>query len=148
MKQLCGSVSRAARKPPRRSTTDSAKTTRRKESQELATSRMAGIVQPCCNHSHRETRKCVWKCVPRTQRLSSPEETIVAPSVTRQHTMSNARNQQCKYNEERRMIPRAVKTFTHSGHRAATSSFQHGTQARVLRLPKQSCRPLRKYFRV
>ncbi|KAF5213761.1 hypothetical protein ECC02_013697 [Trypanosoma cruzi] len=41
----------------------------------------------CCRtHSHRETRKSVWNCVPRTQRLSSPEETTVAPSVTRQHT--------------------------------------------------------------
>ncbi|KAF5216708.1 hypothetical protein ECC02_010501 [Trypanosoma cruzi] len=37
-----------------------------------------------------ERQGSVWKCVPRTQRLSSPEEAIAAPSVTRQHTPSKA----------------------------------------------------------
>ncbi|KAF5219095.1 hypothetical protein ECC02_007949 [Trypanosoma cruzi] len=44
-----------------------------------------------------ERQGSVWNCVPRTQRLSSPEKTIVAPSVTRQHTPSKARTRQCKY---------------------------------------------------
>ncbi|KAF5218776.1 hypothetical protein ECC02_008264 [Trypanosoma cruzi] len=35
-------------------------------------------------------KKSVWKCVPRAQRLSSSEEAIMAPSVTRQHTPSKA----------------------------------------------------------
>ncbi|RNC51369.1 hypothetical protein TcCL_ESM11526 [Trypanosoma cruzi] len=92
LKQLCGSVSQTAGKPPRRSTTDSAKTTRRKESQELASSHTAGIVQPCCHHSHRETRKCVWKCAERTQRPPPPEESIVAPSVTRHHVSTGRKH--------------------------------------------------------
>ncbi|RNC56153.1 hypothetical protein TcCL_ESM06298 [Trypanosoma cruzi] len=35
-------------------------------------------------------------CAENTQRLPSSEEAIVAPSVTRQHTTSNARNRKCK----------------------------------------------------
>ncbi|KAF5220175.1 hypothetical protein ECC02_006851 [Trypanosoma cruzi] len=50
----------------------------------------------CCNHSHRETRKCVWKYVPRTQTLSSPEKAIVQPrhhfSTERQPTSLVTKN--------------------------------------------------------
>ncbi|KAF5217728.1 hypothetical protein ECC02_009361 [Trypanosoma cruzi] len=45
--------------------------------------------------TERQGRVC--RCVRRTRRLSSPEETIVAPSVTRQHTPGKARTRQCKY---------------------------------------------------
>ncbi|KAF5214964.1 hypothetical protein ECC02_012394 [Trypanosoma cruzi] len=51
---------------------------------------------PCHNHSHRETTNSVWVCAENTQRLPSSEEAIVAPSVTRQHTTSNAHNRKCK----------------------------------------------------
>ncbi|EKF29410.1 hypothetical protein MOQ_006808, partial [Trypanosoma cruzi marinkellei] len=76
----------------------------------------------CCNHSHRETKERVCGCVPRAQRLSSPEEAIVAPSITRQHTPSNARTRQSKNKGERRMTPRAGNTVTHGGHRVAASA--------------------------
>ncbi|RNC53427.1 hypothetical protein TcCL_ESM09251 [Trypanosoma cruzi] len=73
-------------------------------------------------HRQRDKEVCVWMCVPRTQRLSSPEEAIVAPSVTRQHTPSNAGTRQSKNNKEKRMTPRAGNTSTHGGHRAAASA--------------------------
>ncbi|KAF5215426.1 hypothetical protein ECC02_011893 [Trypanosoma cruzi] len=47
----------------------------------------------CCNHSHRETGKSVWMCADNAQQLSLPEEAIVAPSVTRQHTKCRQRHQ-------------------------------------------------------
>ncbi|KAF5214737.1 hypothetical protein ECC02_012640 [Trypanosoma cruzi] len=45
--------------------------------------------------TERQGRVC--GSVPRTQRLPSPEEAIVAPSVTRQHTPSKAHTRQYKY---------------------------------------------------
>ncbi|KAF5216615.1 hypothetical protein ECC02_008962 [Trypanosoma cruzi] len=75
-------------------------------------------------------------CVSRTQRLLSPEEAIVAPSVTRQHTPSNARTRQSKTKEEKRMTPRAGSIFTHGGHRAAASA---GLQRNRKSIPAVHC---------
>ncbi|RNC34668.1 hypothetical protein TcCL_Unassigned02520, partial [Trypanosoma cruzi] len=84
--------------------------------------RVAVIGLQRVQHRQGDKEVCVWMCVPRTQRLSSPEEAIVAPSVTRHHTPSNARTRRGKNRGQRRMTPRAGSTFTHGGHRAAASA--------------------------
>ncbi|EKF32257.1 hypothetical protein MOQ_003897 [Trypanosoma cruzi marinkellei] len=91
----------------------------------------------CCNHSHRGTNGRVCGCVPRSQRLSSPEEAIVAPSVTRQYTPSNTRTRQSKNRGKRIMTSRAGNTFTRGGHRAAASA---GTQQNAKSGPQASIR--------
>ncbi|RNC52662.1 hypothetical protein TcCL_ESM10078 [Trypanosoma cruzi] len=76
----------------------------------------------CCNHSHRETGKSVWMCADNAQRLSLPEEAIVAPSVMRQDTPCDTRIRQCKNRGVRKRTTRAGNTLTHGGHRAAASA--------------------------
>ncbi|ESS62908.1 hypothetical protein TCDM_09378 [Trypanosoma cruzi Dm28c] len=91
---------------------------------------------PCCNHSHRETRRCVWMCAESTATVivrGGHRGTVRHASV---HTEQRPKPAVRKQRGVRRMIPRAVNTLTHGGHRAAASSFQHGTQANVPPSPR------------
>ncbi|EAN99874.1 hypothetical protein Tc00.1047053508873.25 [Trypanosoma cruzi] len=126
MKRLCGSVGRAAGKPPRRSTTNRAWHLLEGEAVVVPITLAA---MPCCNHSHRETIKSVWMCAESTatvtvrgghrgtvRHASAHTEQRTHPAVQKQRGEKNA--------------PRAGN-FTHGRHRAAASPFQHGTQANV-----------------
>ncbi|ESS61675.1 hypothetical protein TCDM_10710 [Trypanosoma cruzi Dm28c] len=92
---------------------------------------------PCCNHSHRETRKSVWMCAESTATVivrGGHRGTIRhASSHTEQRPKPAVQKQR---GEEKRMTPRAGNTFTHGGHRAAALPFQHGMQANVPPSPR------------
>ncbi|KAF5214744.1 hypothetical protein ECC02_012630 [Trypanosoma cruzi] len=144
MKRLCGSLSRTAGKPPRRSTTDSAKTTRRKEFQELATSRMAGIVQPCCNHSHRETRKSVWMCAESTATV------IVGGGhrgTVRHAPAHNEQRPQPEVQKQRREWSQEQATSSHTaGIVRPCCHVSTGRKPTPRCRQEHSCRPLCKYL--
>ncbi|KAF5214683.1 hypothetical protein ECC02_012703 [Trypanosoma cruzi] len=129
---------------------------------------------PCCNHSHRETRKSVWMCAESTATViagGGHHGTVRHASAhTEQRTHPAKQKQRAEKND-----PRAGSTFTHGGHRAAASAghklnakgvphtsngtviptagthaaaspFQHGMQANVRRRKEHSCRALCNYF--
>ncbi|ESS62822.1 hypothetical protein TCDM_09480 [Trypanosoma cruzi Dm28c] len=77
---------------------------------------------PCRNHSHRETRRCVWMCAESTATVivrGGRRGTIRhAPAHTEQRTHTAEQKQR----GVRRMTPRAGNTFTYGGHRAVASA--------------------------
>ncbi|EKF26015.1 hypothetical protein MOQ_010312 [Trypanosoma cruzi marinkellei] len=87
----------------------------------------------------RETKGRVCGCVPRAQRLSSPEEAIVAPSVTRQHTPSNARTRQSK-NKWEKNDPKS-RQHLHAWRASCSRVSRHPAK-----LKKNSCGALCKYL--
>ncbi|EKF26384.1 hypothetical protein MOQ_009925, partial [Trypanosoma cruzi marinkellei] len=78
----------------------------------LGASSSAALTTAAMDHSpaaitptERKGRVC--GCVPKAQQPSSPEEAIVAPSVTRQHTPSNDRTRQSKNSGEEKNDPKS-----------------------------------------
>ncbi|EKF28898.1 hypothetical protein MOQ_007337 [Trypanosoma cruzi marinkellei] len=118
MKRLCGSVSRAAGKPPRLSTTNRAWDLLEGDAVVVP---ITLALMPRCNHPHRETRKSVWMCAESTATVianGGHRGTVRHVSAHTEQRPQPAKQKQ----KERGMTPRAVNTFTHGGHRAAASA--------------------------
>ncbi|EKF30743.1 hypothetical protein MOQ_005439, partial [Trypanosoma cruzi marinkellei] len=127
MKRLCGSVSRAAGKPPRRSTTERAWDLLEGDAVVVPITLAA---MPRCNHSHRETTKSVWICAESTATVIANGGHRGTVRHVSAHTEQQPQTAEQKQ-RERKMTPRAGNTFTHGGHRAAASAvIQHNAKRR------------------
>ncbi|ESS63699.1 hypothetical protein TCDM_08412 [Trypanosoma cruzi Dm28c] len=101
---------------------------------------------PCRNHSHRETRKSVWMCAESTATVIVRRGHRGTVRHASSHTEQRPKPAVQKQRGVGRMTPRAGNTFTHGGHRAAASSFQHRTQAHAPLSPRHHCRAVCKYL--